>query len=337
MSLLLGLLPPETAHSIGLRLLRLHRPPRVEPHRELSVETRMGILSNPLGLAAGFDKDGVAAAPLSRLGFGYIVLGTVTNIPRPGNPKPRLARRRREGALVNALGFPNQGVDRLAERLSSIRPSCPVAISISGEELEGILYCYKRAQECSAAVELNISSPNTPSLASLREVERLREIAEQIKAYRRRPTYLKVPPYTNPEEKSRVLRIAETWWELGLDGVTAVNALRVEDRGMATGIGGLSGPPLRPYMLRAVSEIYRLSDGGLEINAVGGVSSGVDALRAIASGASTVQVLTALVYNGPRIVNEIISEMLRLIKRLGYGSVSELRGEAPRSIQLPTS
>lgn len=330
MSLLLGLLPPELAHSLGLRLLRLYRPPRIERHPELVVETRMGTLSNPLGLAAGFDKDGIAAEALSRLGLGYIVLGTVTRDARPGNPRPRLARRRRERALVNALGFPNRGVDRLVERLSSTRLSCPVAISISGDELEGILYCYKEAQEHSAAVELNLSSPNTPSLSSLREVDRFREIAEQLRVYKRRPTYLKIPPYASKEEGEKVLGLVKTWWELGFEGVTAVNTLPVEDRRMAIGIGGLSGPPLIPYMLRAVRDIREATMGELEINAVGGISSGMDALRAIASGASTVQIFTALVYGGAGIVPRILSEMLGAMRRLGYGSISELRERGRR-------
>jgi len=299
-------LPPESAHDAGLSLMRFASRIRTEP---MPVKTALGELANPLGMPAGYDKTGSHLHSLARLGFGYLVAGTFTLGPWPGNPKPRVARNKDERTLVNALGFPNPGIDSFIANLALHGPpDVPVVGSISGKTMEDVLGCYSKVQKRVAGVELNLSSPNTPDLRDLREPAAFAELSQALRDAKAKPTYLKTPPYAEEGQFDGVMRLVKRWEALGFEGVTASNSMPVEDARMAVGRGGWSGPPLLDHTKKAVERIRRSVDPAFEVNACGGISSAADAAALLELGANTVQVFTALVYQGPALVKSILSD-----------------------------
>ncbi|MGH9920365.1 MAG: dihydroorotate dehydrogenase 2 [Nitrososphaerales archaeon] len=299
-------LPPERAHNVGLSLMRFASRIRAEP---MPVNTALGELSNPLGMPAGYDKTGSHLHNLARLGFGYVVAGTFTLAPWPGNPKPRVARNKDERTLVNALGFPNPGIDSfIANLASSTPPGVPVVASISGKTVEDVLGCYSKVQKHVAGVEINLSSPNTPDLRDLREPAAFAELSQALKEAKAKPTYLKTPPYADESQFDGVMGLVRRWDSLGFEGVTASNSMPVEDARMAVGRGGWSGPPLLEHTKKAVERIRNAVSPSFEVNACGGISRPADAVALLERGANTVQVFTALVYQGPAIVRSILSD-----------------------------
>jgi dihydroorotate dehydrogenase len=299
-------LAPERAHDVGLSLMRFASRIRVEP---MPVRTALGELANPLGAPAGYDKTGRHLHNLARLAFGYIVAGTFTLTPWPGNPKPRVARNKADKTLVNALGFPNPGIDAFIGNLASRTAlDTPVVASISGKTMEDVLGCYAKVQEHVAGVELNLSSPNTPDLRDLREPAAFAELAQALKDAKAKPTYLKTPPYAGDAQFEGVMELVKKWESLGFEGVTASNSMPVEDARMAVGRGGWSGPPLLDRTKKAVERIRRSVGPSFEVNACGGISSPEDAAALLELGATTIQVFTALVYQGPALVRSILTD-----------------------------
>jgi dihydroorotate dehydrogenase len=322
---LLRLLPPEDAHRAGLRLVRLLRPGRLEPPEGIQLKTWLGRLAPPIGLAAGFDKTGESVAHLSRLGFGYLVAGSVTLNPRPGNRRPRIVRRRGE-ALVNAMGLPNPGIDVFAKNLSIGAPlaGVPVVASIAGADPEEIVACYERLRGVVAGVEVNLSSPSLRDAVAIWSEERFSHLVELLVSVKWCPLALKIPPLARAELRNHVLRAVKIWVDNGLESITAVNTLPVSETRLSTGFGGLSGRPLNPYMLETLRELRSLIGGNCEINAVGGIFSAEDALQAFRLGASTVQVYTALVYRGPRVVRQIVADLAKILASMGASSLEEI-------------
>ncbi len=299
-------LGPEVAHNVGLSLMRFASKIRVEP---IPVETALGELANPLGLPAGYDKTGTHLNNLARLGFGYIVAGTFTLSPWPGNPKPRVARNKQDRTLVNALGFPNPGIDAFVANLSSNKPlGVPIVASISGKTIEDILGCYSKVQQHVAGVELNLSSPNTPNLRDLREPAAFSELAQALRDAKTKPTYLKTPPYMDESQFDGVMGLVKNWERLGFEGVTASNSIPIDDARMAVGKGGWSGPPLLEHTRKAVERIRASVGSSFEVNACGGISSPADAASLLELGATTIQVFTAIVYQGPALVRSILTD-----------------------------
>jgi dihydroorotate dehydrogenase len=298
-------LEPERAHNLGLGLMKFASKVHAEP---TPVRTSFGDIQNPLGLAAGYDKTGGHLKNLERLGFGYIVAGTFTISPWPGNPKPRVARNRDERTLVNSLGFPNPGVEAFVETLSRLRPGVPILGSISGRTSEDVLQCYKIVQPHVAGVEVNLSSPNTPNLRDLREPAAFRELSHELRGAKSKPTYLKTPPFIDEVQFDAVMTLVRRWEELGFEGVTASNTIQIDDPRMAVGKGGMSGPPLLEHTKSAVARIRRSVNQQFEINACGGICRPADALSLLSLGATTIQIFTALVYQGPRLVRDILGD-----------------------------
>lgn len=299
-------LDPERAHNLALSLMRFASKVSADP---LPVKTALGELANPLGIAAGYDKTGRHIQSLARLGFGYIVAGTFTLSPWSGNPKPRVARNKRDRTLVNALGFPNPGIDGFILSLSSRKASgVPVVASISGRTMEEVLGCYSKVQQHVAGVELNLSSPNTPKLRDLREPVAFAELAQAMKDAKVKPTYLKTPPYMDEAQFDGTMKLVKMWESLGFEGVTASNSIPVVDARMAVGTGGWSGPPLLEHTKAAVERIRKSVGRLFEVNACGGISSPADAAALLELGATTIQVFTALVYQGPALVRNILSD-----------------------------
>ncbi|MEM2095062.1 MAG: dihydroorotate dehydrogenase 2 [Candidatus Caldarchaeum sp.] len=307
---LLTMMPPEAAHDIGLQLLRLV-PRMADPDDEaLCLDVKFGRLKNPVGLAAGFDKTGRHLSGLERLGFGYMVVGTVTMNPRKGLKKPRIVRRKEEMGLVNAMAFPNPGLRKFIQNMSekkSVRT--PVLVSLSDEDEQNLVECYAEVQPYAVGVEINLSSPNTPPLRSYFQPEKFRQTAEDLRCRKQKPTYLKIPSPITKDEQEAVYRAVKVWHDAGFDGITAVNAMLVDEPRVSAGRGGLSGKPLYRYMLRTVKEVRKMFGEEFEIHAVGGIFTGSDVLETLTSGANTVQIHTALAYRGPKAVRQIVAEL----------------------------
>lgn len=269
---------------------------------------------NPVGLAAGFDKRCEHLASLADLGFGYLVCGTITRHPRPGNAKPRLLRVPREQALINALGFPGDGVEAAQARLRRYAASnraVPVVASIAALGDDDTVHCLAALEPYVAAVELNISSPNTQGVREYQDAANLKRLLDALNARRTKPLFVKLPPWRDDAGREAVLGLVRTCAEAGVAGVTAFNTMPVEDPRLATGAGGLSGRPLLGAMVKALPDIRREVGPAVAIHACGGIGSASDASLALEAGADSVQLYTALVYDGPGVVNGIVAGLSR--------------------------
>ena len=330
-------LPPERAHALGewalrRKLLWKLLSPSHKTHDPTLNSTLAGIpIANPLGVAAGCDKDCAYLDSLMRLGFGYVVGGTITLNPRPGNPRPRLLRRPRQKALVNALGFPSKGIDAVE---TNIRKSSaqPLILSVSGLTVDEFGQCYRRAASLARGVELNVSSPNTAGLRIFHEPKAFRDLLERINDYRTTPLFVKIPPYHDAQEQESVMTLVRIAHELGVDGITAANTRPVEEPALKMGRGGLSGKPLLPDTLRIVADVRSEIGSDMTVNACGGISTADDVIRALENGADTVQIYTALVYEGPGLAKKINRDLSRILKSRSLDSIRALS-----SIRVPTT
>ena len=320
-------LSPETAQSAAEFALKpefLWR--RLAPFLTVSSERLevdlAGIrLRNPVGLAAGYDKDCHVLPSLAALGFGYVTGGTVTESPRPGNPMPRVIRYTKDESLINSLGFPSKGLNHAARQLKRsqhARADAPVVVSVSGVTIDEIVNCHKRLEPLVDAVEVNISSPNTSGLRAFQEPHTLSDLLARINEIRRKPIFIKLPPYSSPEElpsagdegRERVMALVDVCMELGVEALTVSNSWPAKDSRLAVGSGGLSGRVVFRDTVRMVSDIRSAIGDRAAINACGGIFTADDAWRAIKAGATTVQLLTGLIYRGPGVVKRINEGLL---------------------------
>ena len=329
---LLFAMPPERAQEmaevalLGARPLWRGLSPLFQV-RDRRLHTDMGgiQLSNPVGLAAGYDKECRMTGSLSDLGFGYIVGGTVVANPREGNPMPRLARNPSEGSLVNSLGFPSRGVEAACRNLGpGDSGRAPLVLSISGLSLEEFETCHRALQPLAAGIELNITSPNTEGIRVFQEPKRLDELLSTLQPMKEKPLFLKLPPYFDEAQRGHVMEMVDVCLQHSVEGVTAVNTWPVEDDRLAVGRGGLSGRPLFTHMLRIVQDVRRHAGDGLVINACGGIASGPDALAALRAGANTVQLFTGFIYQGPGLMRSINRYILRYMEEEGISSVKDI-------------
>ena len=315
---------PETAHRLGFATIRLRR--FVSFRRGLDrrivgaspVEALGLTFPAPLGLAAGFDKNAVGIDALAALGFGFVEVGTVTAEPQPGNPRPRLFRLPADRAIVNRMGFNNDGAEAVARRLARRRRRGIVGMNIGktkavpeGDEA-AVLADYEKSAGLLAPyadyLVVNVSSPNTPGLRSLQAVERLRPLLQAVRraagsaASRRVPLLVKIAPDLSDED---VLAVADLAVELGLDGIVATNTTTSRD-GLTTspaevarvGDGGLSGAPLRKRALQVLRLLRERLGPDPVIIAVGGIGDAVDARERLDAGATLLQAYTAFIYEG---------------------------------------
>jgi len=328
---------PERAHRAALAGLRWGLAGRASAEDDSALATTAFGLAfkNPIGLAAGFDKDAVAVAGLSRLGFGFVETGTVTPRPQPGNPRPRLFRLEAERAVVNRMGFNNGGLDAYLARLDAIpRGAVPVGANV-GINKEGadperdypalVAAVARRADY----VVINVSSPNTPGLRDLQGEARLRSILAAVAARvpRRPPLLVKLAPDLSDEGLAAVV---ETCAEAGVDGLIISNTTVARPAGLrSTGAGeagGLSGPPLFARSTAMLARAYLLARGRLVLIGAGGVSSGQDALAKIQAGARLVQLYTAFAYDGPALLPRLKSELAAALREAGFARVEDAVG-----------
>ena len=314
-------LPPESAHRLAGAMLGLPLPwERIggavdDPRLEV---TLAGIpLRNPIGLAAGFDKKAGHLDALGRVGFGYTVGGTVTARPRRGNPKPRIVRIPERRSIVNSMGLPNPGAHVAAARLRRTRRTGPRMISIADEGLADVLATHALLEPLVDGIELNVSCPNVSFGRDRDNEAHLGEVLTRLAETRQRPLFVKLPPFESDAEREAVLAVARIAHEGGVEGLTCTNTRPVEEPRLASGRGGLSGRDLFESTLRVVRDVRETTGGELPINACGGITSAEDALACVESGATTVQIYTGMIYEGPGIVGDITCDLAAELRERG--------------------
>ena len=346
---LLRLLDPETAHRLTLRALAWGLGPTRRAAGDPILATRVWgrDFANPIGLAAGFDKDGLAAGPMLALGFGFAEVGSVTPRPQPGNPKPRIFRLPEDRAVINRLGFNSRGADAAARQLARWRArglAAPLGVNLgknrdSADAAADYAEGARRLGRFADFLVITVSSPNTPGLRAhpgRAELEallgRVREALAEAGPGPRPPLVLKIAPDLGAEDLADVAAVALAQ---GLDGIIATNttvsrpaALRGRHRDEA---GGLSGRPLFDLSTRVLSEVYRLTGGRIPLIGTGGIANGADAYAKIRAGASLVQLYTAVVYDGPALLPRLEAELADLLRRDGFAAVAEAVGADHRT------
>lgn len=325
-------LDPERAHYLAFDLLRfalripgmkaLFKAMYAVKHPSLEREVFGLKFPNPVGLAAGFDKDAVLFEELACLGFGFIEIGTVTPVGQEGNPKPRLFRLPADAALINRMGFNNQGVSAAVERLKHRKPGSVIVggnigknkVTPNEDAVSDYLKCFDALYPYVDYFVVNVSSPNTPNLRELQEKEPLKALLNQLMERNRttakpRPLLLKIAPDLTDSQLDDIVEIVA---ETGIDGVIATNTT-IDRSGLtsdaktvdAIGAGGLSGQPLTRRSTEVIRYLHRASGGSFPIIGVGGIASAADAREKLDAGAALVQVYSGFVYEGPALPSRI--------------------------------
>jgi len=344
----LRLLKPETAHSFAFKVLKLGLVPTAKGESDdpiLTVRLWNHEFHNPIGLAAGFDKEASAIFDTFGLGFGFVEPGTVTPLPQSGNPKPRLFRLDEDNAVINRLGFNSGGLPRFAGNIAAYRRSHsgggPVGANIgrnknSAEDAADYEISIEALAPLVDYLVINVSSPNTPGLRSMQRRETLEDLIARCLGARARaiadaaarpPLLVKIAPDLDADERRDIANLAVA---MKLDGLIAGNTtiarppeLRAPDKNET---GGLSGQPLFAPSTAFLADLYHLTEGRIPLIGTGGVTSGADAYTKIRAGASLVQLYTALVFKGPRLVRRIKHDLARLLREDGFSSVAEAVG-----------
>lgn len=324
---LLFQLDAERAHDVTLASLKWCERMglmRLYATQQSSIPRRvMGItFPNPVGLAAGLDKNAAVIDGMAALGFGFIEVGTITPRPQPGNPKPRLFRVKEAEGIINRFGFNNQGVDHLLANVKASKYKGVLGINIgknfdtpNERAVDDYLHCMEKVYPYASYITVNISSPNTKNLRALQEKEALSALLASLKLAQTKlteqhsqyvPLALKIAPDLSHEQ---VIEIADLLMQHQMDGVIATNTTLAREAvtGMenAEETGGLSGAPVKQASTRVIQQLSQQLQGTLPIIGVGGILSGADALEKIAAGASLVQVYSGLIYKGPQLVRDV--------------------------------
>jgi dihydroorotate dehydrogenase len=345
----LSRLSPETAHRLTLAALRLMPPPPAalpaDPALRVTLWNRS--FPNPVGLAAGFDKNAEAVGPLLRFGFGFVEAGTVTPKPQRGNPRPRVFRSAADQAVINRMGFPNGGLNAFKdnfERFLRARPRPPGIVGINigmnksqAEPAKDYCLLLEQLGPFADYIAVNISSPNTPGLRDLQKRDAFLSLIGEIFAERRRSCGINPPPILvklSPDLAENDLGIlAAAMLDSGVEGVILTNTTLDRpddiDREFANETGGLSGLPLRGRSTEVIRNFYALTRGKIPIIGVGGIAGPADAYEKIRAGASLVQLYTGLVFHGPDVVKNIHTGLLECLRRDGFTHISQAVGMDP--------
>lgn len=308
---------------------------------------------NPVGLAAGFDKNATAVKIWPGFGFGFMEIGAITAHPQPGNPKPRLYRLPKDQALINRLGFNNEGAEAIGARLEALQKDgevrrIPLGINVGRSKIvetkdaaADFLFTFERLYSCGDFFTLNVSSPNTPNLRDLQAKNLLKNLLETIQAKNRefgaregskgKPIFVKVDPDMDFVQLDEIVEVLDSQQ---VTGIIATNATAFLREKLVTPIdepGGLSGKPLREKATSFIRHIYKATRGRLPIIGVGGIFTAGDAYEKIKAGATAVQILTGFIYEGPAAVKRINRGLLRLMERDGFKNVSEVVGSGARA------
>ncbi len=355
----------ETAHDIGMHALNTGLGSEFAQNaaqkrfavNSFGVLDRFGMkFSNPLGMAAGFDKNGLVVNQLAALGFGFVEVGTVTFEPQDGNQKPRLFRLPEDKALINRLGFNNDGTRAVVERLRRLAPKCVLGVNIgknkdvsNDDAIDNYLKSFDLAFEVADYIAVNVSSPNTPDLRELQQAENLEKLLRVLQerneelhlkaqggrrtrdsGHDGKPLLVKIAPDLDETEIEAIVDIS---MRLGISGIIATNTT-IKREGLKTnrdfvteiGAGGLSGKPLTERSNEVIRTIYRSSKGKLPIIGVGGVFSAEHAFEKIASGACLVQAYTGFVYHGFSFARSVNLGLAKIIKERGFEKLDDAIG-----------
>ena len=340
----------ERAHELGIKALELGLvgARRLSDAEEALVKEAYGPIrrfglefENPLGIAAGFDKNAVVVNRLAVLGFGFVEVGTVTYKPQPGNSKPRLFRLPDDRALINRLGFNNEGAKTVAERLSRINRRCVIGVNIGRNKdvgndraIENYLETLETVHPVADYIAVNVSSPNTPNLRQLQAAENLGSLLgalqEKNNTLGEKPLLVKVAP---DMDDAGIESIVEVCIQKKVSGVIATNTTTSRE-GLSTahaelfGDGGLSGWPLAKRSNAVIERIYRSSNGTLPIIGVGGVFTANDAFEKISKGSSLIQAYTGFIYSGPSFPVDVALGLAQIIKEKGFSNLDEAVGSS---------
>lgn len=326
----------ETVHRLTLLALKAGLAPSYKnDHPSLKVKLWGREFSNPLGLAAGFDKDAEVIAPMFRMGFGFVEVGTVTPLPQPGNGRPRVFRDVANESVINRLGFPGRGLEPFVENIKRFRRLYPETSGILGvniganKDSSSRIDDYRRCLESAAPfadyITVNISSPNTAGLRDLQGKEELGNLLAALKS--EKPLLLKIAPDLTQAERAD---IAEVALRHHIGGLVISNTTLVRPQELQQNLkdekGGLSGRLLKDLSTGVIRDFYRMTQGSIPIIGIGGISSAEDAYEKIKAGASLVQLYTSLIYQGPALITRILEGLVVLLRQDGFHHISEAVG-----------
>ena len=330
---------PEVAHSLAIKALKLNNLQinKIIKSEALNTNFCGKKLLNPVGVAAGFDKNAEVYNPLFNLGFGFVEVGTITPKPQYGNPKPRVFRLEEDEALINRLGFNNTGSEEISSRISKEIKKGILGINIGPNKdtenrIEDYISCFKKFHTLADYITVNISSPNTENLRDFHNQDQLNSLLKELKNEKKKldskiPIAVKVSPDLNDEQIEFVsnilldqeieIIIVSNTSDKNRDKLNNINKLEK---------GGLSGKPLNNVSNNIISKFYKLLGKKIKIIGVGGVDSGETAFEKIIRGASLIQLYTGMVYKGPGIVSSISSELIDILKNKGFKNITEAVG-----------
>ncbi len=335
-------LDPETAHSLAIKSLKFNFVPNIikEDRNNPLFKTDLfnKNLDNPIGMAAGFDKNAEVYNSLFKLGFGFVEVGTITPLKQYGNPKPRVFRLVEDEALINRLGFNNLGAKNIVNRIRQNKPSGLLGINIgpnkdTKEKINDYIECLKVFHEVADYITVNISSPNTENLRSFHDQIKLNELLQILKKEKQNlnskiPITVKVSPDINENEINEISGV------LLNNDIEAVIISNTSDstRSELQNIqghqkGGLSGKPIQSKSTELINKFYKILNGKIKIIGVGGVDSGKSAYEKFLAGANYVQLYTGMVFRGPNVVNLIKKELKELLLQDGVKNFSEIVGK----------
>jgi dihydroorotate dehydrogenase len=334
-------LDPEAAHDLAIKSLKFNFIPKsffqVKNEEMLSTELFKKKLNNPIGLAAGFDKSAEVYNSLFKLGFGFVEVGTITPKRQFGNPKPRVFRLEKDKAMINRLGFNNDGIDIISERLNNITPDNFLGINIgpnkdTKDKISDFLKGFSELNKFASYITVNISSPNTEGLRDFHEEKLLSNLLSKLLELKKKqkitcPIVLKLSPDIGENE---ITNVNEMVLKFKIDGLILTNTTNQNRVTLLDSnkneVGGLSGLPLQKLSLKFIKIFYKSSKRKIPIIGVGGIDNGQSAFEKIAAGASAVQLYTGMVYKGPGVVKDIKKELIEILKKEKIKNISQVIG-----------
>jgi len=327
-------LDPEMAHSLALKALKTPFAPNISPPTSPALATEVAGLKmpNPVGLAAGFDKNAEAIAPLMRAGFGFLEVGAATPRPQPGNPRPRLFRLTEDSAAINRFGFNNEGIEAIAQRLANRPHDIPVGLNLgANKDSKDRARDYVEVMRIAAPhidfATVNVSSPNTEKLRDLQGAEALRALLTGVTDIKgTTPVFLKIAPDLTDAEIAEIAQVAA---ETRVDAIIATNTTLSRDglqNAHKVQAGGLSGRPLFAPSTRVLARLYLETNGQIPLIGVGGITSAADAYAKIKAGASAVQLYTAMVFCGMSLIPRIVHGLDEMLAHDSFTNVRDAVG-----------
>ncbi len=335
-------LDPELAHDLAIKSLKFNYLPNkmfeIKDEQMLNIKLLGLNFSNPIGLAAGFDKSAEAYNSLLKFGFGFIEVGTVTPLKQFGNSKPRIFRLENDNAMINRLGFNNDGIEIVKNRIQQEKKDGIIGINIgpnkdTKEQKEDFCVGLKNFMQLADYITINISSPNTEGLRDFHNQEKLNDLLKSLNKIKNEekkniPILLKISPDISDNHISEIVTIAI---ENSISALILTNTTNVNRDNLTSDSkneeGGLSGEPLQELSTKMIKKFYKKISGKIPIIGVGGVNSGKSAYEKITAGASLLQLYTGFVYKGPAIVKNIKQELIEILKNKGFSNIKEAIGK----------